>query len=160
MNKARVVSLVVEKLRAEIEVASQAAKEAHERHTHPESQARSQYDTFALEASYLAQGQSKRVEELKAALGRYLSLPLRPFREETPIALSALVSLEGEGGEARYVLLGPAAGGLKVAVDGKTVVLVTPRSPLGEALMSKTVGDSVEVQGERSTQTFEIVSVV
>jgi transcription elongation GreA/GreB family factor len=159
MNKARVVSLVVEKLRAEIEVALQAAKEAHERHTHPESQARSQYDTFALEASYLAHGQSKRVEELKAALGRYLSLPLRTFQEETPIGLSALVTLESEEGEKRHILLGPTAGGLKVVADGKTVVLVTPSSPLGEALLSKTVGDSVEVLGERSSQTFEIVTV-
>lgn len=159
INKSKVVSLIVEKLQSDLTVANQAVKAAHERATHEETQAKSQYDTFALEASYLAHGQSKRAEELSLALGKYQSLAVRDFNDRSEIALTALVQLENEDGEEKLVFLGPDSGGLKITCDGKRVVIVTPNAPLGEALLGKSVGDSVEVQGDRSSQSLDIVAV-
>lgn len=160
MNKAKVLELIIERLRTDLAVAAQAARETHVRATHTESQARSQYDTFALEASYLAQGQAKRVQELELALGRYQSLVSRDLNGASPIVLPALITLENEAGERRVVFLGPDAGGLSVSCDGTRVVIVTPGAPLGEALLGRTVGDSVEVQIDRAIHELEIVAVV
>lgn len=159
MQKTKVLSLIVEKLQADLTVANEAVRAAHEQATHAETQAKSQYDTFALEASYLAHGQSKRVEELSVALGRYQTLLLRDFSANSRIALTALVTLENENGDERIVFLGPDAGGQKVMCEGKRVVIVTPGAPLGEALLGKRVGDSIEVQGDRSVQQLDIVAV-
>lgn len=159
MEKAKVLALIVEKLRTDLDVANRAVIEARERATHEECQAKSQYDTFALEASYLAHGQAKRAAEVELALERYRNLTSRTFNASTPIALTALISLETEAGETKVVFLGPDAGGQKVLCDGIKVVIVTPNAPLGEALLGKRVGDDVEVQLDRTTQVLEIVEV-
>ena len=48
-----------------------AAKRAHDTATGTESVAENKYDTFGLEASYLAHGQSVRVAECQADLHAY-----------------------------------------------------------------------------------------
>jgi uncharacterized protein (DUF2345 family) len=52
-------------LRSQFERLAQAAREAHAAATDPGSKAESKYDTRSLEASYLATGQAKQVEELE-----------------------------------------------------------------------------------------------
>ncbi len=141
MDKKKLLRLITEKLAADLEVAVRAAQTAHETATHEENVAENKYDTLGLEAAYLAAGQSRRVEEIRQALGLYRNLVLRDFDEEQGIQLTALVTLLNADGSRRTVFLGPEAAGLKIDCEGREVLVITPRSPLGQSLVGRHPGD-------------------
>lgn len=159
MNKERILTLIVEQLTHDVEVLFTAAKTAHEAATHEENAPDNKYDTLSLEASYVAQGQANRAQEIKAALEVYKNLPLRHFDGDSPIRLGALVTLEAGVAGTRTVFIGPLEGGLKVEQAGIEVVVITPASPLGKGLIGKVVGDCAAVGVGDSVTEFEIVEV-
>jgi transcription elongation GreA/GreB family factor len=57
------------------------------------------------------------------------------------------------------VFLGPAAGGLKVEEGGEEIIVITPGSPLGRALLGKSAGDRVEMPAGSAEKAYEIVEV-
>lgn len=158
MTKEQIVQNIVAALSADLLVFSTAAKAAHEAATHEECLPDNKYDTTALEASYIAQGQANRAQEIRVALESYRSLALVDFDDETPIRLTALVTLEGDDGTVRRFFLGPRAGGLKIGGSGGEIVVITPGSPLGRALLGLRAGDEVRV-GDDGPATSSIVSV-
>ena len=85
MNKHAVHQLVLEKLSVDLDIAQRAAQTAYETATHEENIAENKYDTLGLEASYLAAGQAKRVEEIKQALALCQSMPLRAYDDQRGI---------------------------------------------------------------------------
>ncbi|MGH0035749.1 MAG: GreA/GreB family elongation factor [Myxococcota bacterium] len=124
--------------------------------THAEAKPEHAKDTRAVEASYLARGLALRVEELDRAAALLESFEPRDFGEDEPVAVGALVGLEGETGALRIAFLSPAAGGERVEVDGREIYAVTPGSPLGRALLGREVDDEVTVRraGGRTTRTI------
>ena len=96
MNKHAVLQLILEKLSVDLDIAQRAAQTAYETATHEENIAENKYDTLGLEASYLAAGQAKRVEEIKQSLAlcQNLQLQLRAYDEQRGIEVGALVGLE------------------------------------------------------------------
>jgi transcription elongation GreA/GreB family factor len=136
-----------------------AAKNSIAMATDKEHQARSKYETFSLESSYLARGQAKRVSALRDALERLQQLPLRPLDETTPIQLGAWVRLEADDGERRALFFGPGGGGESVTVDGEETVMVTAQSPIGQAVLGKIVGERFDLKLGIDTRTFTVVSV-
>jgi transcription elongation GreA/GreB family factor len=158
MTKEQVVQKIIAELSADLAVLSSASKAAHEAATHAECLPDNKYDTTALEASYIAQGQANRAQEIRIALECYRTLPLCDFAGETPIRLTALVTLEREG-DVRRMFLGPLAGGMKIAADEGEIVVITPGSPLGRRLLGLRSGDEVQVGSDAASQPFTIVSV-
>jgi transcription elongation GreA/GreB family factor len=156
MSKARLLQQIIDKLEADLALLSGAARAAHAAATDTECQPDNKYDTTALEASYVAQGQANRAAQIRTALATYRSMNLRSFNNETPIRLGALVTLENDAGEMTRVFLGPEAGGLKLATEAGEVVVVTPAAPLGRELLGKTVGDDLETAGGK---TYSVVAV-
>ncbi|MFB8830852.1 transcription elongation factor GreAB [Azotobacter sp. CWF10] len=140
MTKDHVLKLILARLEDDLALARQAAQAAHEAATHEESLAENKYDTRGLEAAYLAAGQSRRVEEIRQALSLYQNLQLRPFDAERGIQLTALVRLVDERGEEQTLFLGPDAAGLKVQAGDRQVMVITPRSPLGQRLLGRGEG--------------------
>ncbi|BCR03869.1 hypothetical protein DESUT3_09380 [Desulfuromonas versatilis] len=159
MNKARILQLIIETLAADLAVLFQAAKTAHEAATHEENIPDNKYATLSLEASYIAQAQANRAQEIKAALDAYRGLELKAFAEQAPIRLSALVTLEDADGGTRMVFIGPEAGGLKVKEGGREIVVITPQSPVGRELIGKRLGDEVEMRAGGSVKQYEIVAI-
>ncbi|HBT82565.1 MAG: transcription elongation factor GreAB [Desulfuromonadales bacterium GWD2_61_12] len=159
MNKEEILSRITAALDADLELLTRAARTAHAAATHVECIADNKYDTTGLEASYVAQGQANRAQDIRRALERYRTLTLRSFTATTPIRLTALVTLEDEDGNTRLVFLGPDAGGLKlVDVDGECIV-ITPESTLGRALLGKVCGDAFDTSSGMTPKTFTIVDV-
>ena len=76
MNKAEIHKAFIEKLAVQVAAITLASKHAMSDVTDPEHKARSKYETFSLEASYLARGQSLRVEELRDALSILRAMPV------------------------------------------------------------------------------------
>ncbi len=157
--KERLVQQIVELLEADHQLLLQAAKASHAAATHEENVPDSKYETLALEASYIAQGQANRAEEIARAVGAYRKLTLQSFKVDTPIRLSALVELEDEEGKSLRVFLGPAAGGLKLDGDGEQVLVITPESPLGRELLGLRCGEYFEFSGAGHLREYEVVRV-
>ena len=158
MNKELLRTQIVAKLRADHQLLLQAAKSSHDAATHEDNVPDSKYETLALEASYIAQGQANRAEQIRRTIDIYRQMGLQTFSEQTPIRLSALVLLEDEAGRQRQVFLGPAAGGLKLEHQGQEIMLITPESPLGRQLLGAQAGDSFELEGAAARE-YEIISV-
>ena len=156
MNKHAVHQLVLEKLTLDLDIAQRAAQTAYETATHEENIAENKYDTLGLEASYLAAGQAKRVDEIKQALLLCQNMPLRAYDDQRGIEIGALLGLEDENGRQQWLFLAPDAAGLKVDVVGQPVTVITPRSPLGKSLVGKFEGDEVEILVAGARQHFTV----
>ena len=156
MNKHAMHPLVLEKLTLDLDIAQRAAQTAYETATHEENIAENKYDTLGLEASYLAAGQAKRVEEIKQALALCQTMALRAYDDQRGIEIGALLGLEDENGRQQWLFLAPDAAGLKVDVVGQPVTVITPRSPLGKSLLGKFEGDEVQILVAGARQHFTV----
>jgi len=162
MDKRELFRAFEVQLSATVNATRLAAAAALDAATNPESKAENQYDTRGLEAGYLAEAQSRRAAELETLLGMFrtliLAAELRAFDATAAIATTALVTVESEGQMFRYVLL-PSGGGLSAIVGGLTVQVVTPQSPLGQAIAGKRAGDDVEIRVQGRAREYSIVAV-
>ena len=161
MDKSLLLQLIREQLTHDLAVQFNAAKTAHEASTHEENIPDNKYETLALEASYVAQGQANRAQEIKRALDTYKQLTLHRFEDGSPIRLTALVTLAGDDAATRTVFIGPLEGGMKVVdhLTGTEIVVITPASPLGRDLIGKSVGDQVRIGVGPGCKEFAIVGV-
>jgi transcription elongation GreA/GreB family factor len=159
MNKHAVHQLVLDKLAVDLDVAQRAAQTAYETATHEENIAENKYDTLGLEASYLAAGQARRVEEIKQALTLCQNMQLRAYDDQRGIEVGALLGLVDENDRQQWLFLAPDGAGLKVDVVGQPVTVITPRSPLGKSLLGKFEGDEVEILVGGARQQFAVTEV-
>ena len=159
MNKPLLLKLIISQLTHDLAVLSKAAKTAHEASTHEENIPDNKYETLALEASYVAQGQANRAQEIKQALDAYKQLSLRHFDLDSAIRLTALVTIESVDGSSRTVFIGPMEGGLKITADRIDILVITPLSPLGRDLIGKSVGDLINTGAGAGRKEFEITEV-
>lgn len=150
MTKRQIVATIITRLEADLALFTAAARHAHAAATHEECQPDNKYDTTALEASYIAQGQANRAQEIRRSLESYRALELPEFDDDAPVRLGALVTLEDEAGGERRLFIGPRAGGMKLADPAGEIVVITPVSPLGKRLLGCVEGD--EVQGVDSNR--------
>ena len=160
MDKNTLHPLIVERLQGDLELARRAALSAYEAATDEENIAENKYDTLGLEASYLAAGQARRVEEIRGTLAAWQQLTLCPFDPRQGIQLGALVWLADARDREQCLLLGPDGAGLKVRWQGQEVLVVSPRAPLGQRLLGCGEGDEVEIQVAGSLQRFEILRIL
>lgn len=137
MNKAALLTALIEALREEVDAHARASRAAHEAATDPQSKAENKYDTRGLESSYLARGQALRVAETEAALAALQGLALPP---PGLVQVGSLILLAAASGERAY-FLAPAAGGREIAFEGTRVWVLTPGSPLGAALLGRREGE-------------------
>lgn len=162
MDKHNVHNAITESLLSRYETAKWAAKQAHEAATNKESVAENKYDTFGLEASYLAHGQSQRVLECeKDWLVFDKKLPVL-FAEEDVVGLWCLVALSELNSInpiTKYFFISPCAGGLCIDIEGKPVYLVTTATPVGKVLFGKMLGDEVELAQNGKQTAYEITTI-
>jgi transcription elongation GreA/GreB family factor len=119
--------------------------------THEEAKPENDKDTRALELSYLARGEAMRIEELRTGLAETQALACDPVAAGQPVRLGALVVTDEDGVESRF-WIAPHGGGTRLG----DVQVVTPKSPLGQALLGKVAGEDCEalVAGRRRSLTI------
>jgi transcription elongation GreA/GreB family factor len=152
-DKASLKEQLLAALRADLAVLEKAQAAAREGATHEEAKPENDKDTRALEASYLARGQALRVRELQDGIRDVEATATRDFAD-APAALGALVEVEQDG-EARAFLLAACGGGLVLG----GVNVVTPKSPLGRALLGARDGDEREVTLAGKARSISILAV-
>ena len=158
MNKRDLLDRILAQLSTELDAITSAALATHAEATNEENKAEDKYDTRGLEASYLAHGQSKAAEEAALAVTQFQGLAARDFLPGEPISIGALVVLEGKAPHCYFI--GPRAGGTEIVVAGRTVMVITPQSPLGRQLMGRQQGDTLELNlgGQRAESRIASVA--
>ncbi|PWB35953.1 transcription elongation factor GreAB [Pseudomonas sp. SDI] len=159
MTKPELLQRIIERLGVDFDMIQRAAQTAYEAATAEENIAENKYDTLGLEASYLATGQARRMEEIRLAKLAYQQLSLRDYDPQRGVQVSNLVLLEDLEGAVQRLFLGPEAAGLKIAEGAELITVITPRSPLGQSLLGKVEGDEIELLLESGRRTYEVIKV-
>lgn len=158
MNKQKLIEHMISQLQEDLTAAIAAAKATYEAATHEESKPENEYDTRGLEASYLAGAQAKRVGEIEELLSICRHLEIKGFSKSDTVSATALLEVQ-LGSKKIFLFLLPKGGGHTMQFEGKSVQVITPTSPLGEALLGLKVGDFATVEMGPQTREYEIISI-
>lgn len=149
MDKHTLVADIILALNTALEHALSAADEAHKGATHEQSKAETQYDTLGLEHAYLAEGQARRIQELKDSITQLHHFKPQAFDEDAAVYLGALVNLEVQTGEAKqnslWVFLAPTAGGMNLDWQDRNVQIISPNSPITQAMLGRYLEDEFQL---------------
>jgi transcription elongation GreA/GreB family factor len=158
-DKRMVRDAFVALLEREIAIVRAAAEDAAAGATHEENKPEHDKDMRSTEASYLARGQAERVQELSREVSLLHSMQLRDYAEDDVVAIAAIVRVEIDAESRAVFFIVPVAGGMTATVDGVAIQAITPRSPVGSALIGKSVGDMAEVRTQQGVREYEIQSI-
>jgi transcription elongation GreA/GreB family factor len=147
---------LLKKAREELVDLTRAALEQKNFATDQEFKAESKYDTRALEASYLASAEAKRVEELKLEIQILEEVDLSASARTGEISIGALVELSYSERKMLYFLI-PTAGGTLLKVNDEAVVVVSVFSPIGDAMLGLKSGETFEVETPKETRSYKII---
>jgi hypothetical protein len=107
------------------------------------SNADKQRDTTGFESAFLARGYAMHCLDLAHRLEELKAMDIEDFTGQE-IDVGALAEVEMDGAIDCYLLLN-CGGGTEVCVEGKTVTVITPESPLGSALMGNIEAGMIEL---------------
>ena len=93
-----------------------------------------------MEQSYLARGLAQQVEKLAEQVEELRAFVPADFSGRA-IGVGALIETELDGFKDWFFLL-ECGGGTEVEVEGRTVTVITPESPVGDALCGKAEGEA------------------
>ena len=144
LNKLELLQQLIGNLAARIEGFERSARAAHAEATHEQNKAENKYDTRALEASYLAEGQTRQAAEVMQSIELLNTFSPRAFGPKDAVALGALVCLEGADGCDWYFLT-PCAGGTELVQEYTVVLVLSPHSPLGQQLIGCRLGEKLRL---------------
>ena len=154
IRRAHLRDALLARARTALDTARAAHAAAVEGATHSEARAENDKDTRGLEQSYLARGLASRVAELDGAVDAIAQLPDAAASARSMMG-SVITTEDGDGKVLRY-FVAPWGGGEVLPGD---VVVVTPSSPIGRALLGREAGDDVEVQRPGGARTLTIAAI-
>jgi transcription elongation GreA/GreB family factor len=158
IDKTQLLNNMIQILEKDHAALVEAAKTSHEAATNEESQPENEYDTRALEASYIAGAQSKRAFEIEEALSYCKSLQIRNFNSTDPIQVSAVVELQSED-KSQIVFLMPKGAGISLNYQSLKIKVITGQSPLGQVLVGQKKGQVITVDTLKDSIDYEILDV-
>lgn len=167
MNKKELLEQLINHLQQDIDATLNAVNEAHALASHEQSKPENQYDTLALEAAYLAHGQSERIAELQRQVMLLNHFEFLDYNVDSRISVGALVcvqELDVDGVEAEWFWLLPVSGGVLLTVGEIDVRTITAKAPLADKLLGNYVGDEVALNlslntGDKKKQ-LEIIELL
>lgn len=162
IDKTQILKKFVEKTKSDLASLEHALDFITKGVTHAESKQESKYDTRGLEASYLAGGQQRRVEQTKQALN-YLTHFQQTWASQNHLYESvlpgALVIFKRDE-ILSYYLYCEIGGGINIKYENKDIKILGPESPLGRGSFQLEAGDQFEVELVSGTRTFEIFEII
>jgi transcription elongation GreA/GreB family factor len=160
VNKKELLIQLQQCLQKEVNSTLGAVNEAHSLATHEQSKPENQYDTLALEAAYLAHGQSERIIDLQRQMIVLNHFELTAFTEETRIGLGALVCIKEQHKPIQWLWLVPVAGGQVLTCCETEVRTITEKAPLAARLIGRYLGDEIEIVLGRKKKQFEVIELL
>jgi hypothetical protein len=141
--KQAILDAVIKQLEIELARQAQANAQSNAATSFSAANADKQRDTTGVEAAFLAHGYAKHCLELASRLDELKGMSAEDFTGQE-IDIGALVEVEMDGAIDCYILLN-GGGGTEVNLDGKTVTVITPESPLGKMLMGNIEAGLIEL---------------
>lgn len=141
-TKQRIVALILEKLREEFDARLAASRQTRAEGNDEESKAEGKYDTRSIEENYLADGLAQQAQAAALAAAEFEKVPLEDLPPGSLADVGALVEIEFPDG-VEWFFIGPAGGGTEITLDGRTITVVTPESPLGAKILDRRAGDDI-----------------
>jgi len=160
--KKSLIKSIIEHLTKELEQLLTAANNAHLAATNEQSIAETQYDTLAIEAGYLAEGQSRRVQALTLEITELEALIIKTAKVTVNpeiTSIGSLIEFSPDNKSTQYYFLVPAAAGFRGEINNITFTVITPLSPMGKALFSKGIGDEISITLGNVQLDGEIISI-
>lgn len=150
--KQKILNRLIQDLEDELSVIKDAAKHSKELVGEADLRQESKYDTRAIEASYLASAQLKRVEELELDIQMLKEVEIH---DAHTVEMGSLVTIL-HNGQARLHFLSPVSGGNILEIEGQPVLIISVFSPIGAEAIGLSVGDSFEVETPKGNRLYEI----
>ncbi|MDZ8120191.1 hypothetical protein P9H32_16285 [Pontiella sp. NLcol2] len=141
--KETVIAAVIQSLEKELERQARANAQSNAASAFSAAHAEKQRDTTGFEAAHLARGYAGQALELQHRMDELKAMPVEDFTGQE-IDVGAMVEVDFDGESDTYLLLN-CGGGTEVKVDGCTVTVITPESPLGSRLMNNFEAGFVEL---------------
>lgn len=157
--KQKIVAAFIQQLESDLMAMKESARAAHDAATNEESKPENEYDTRALEASYLAGAQAKRAGEIDEVLSLFRTLNFKDFAPGDLVASTALVDVRIDGKASRLLIM-PKGGAVRLNFEGQTIQIVTPASSLGESLIGTRKGDILEFEVGEKVRECEVLAVL
>lgn len=141
--KKRVIDELVAQLEKEKLVYERISAQARLDAIDGEMKQEGKYDTRAIEASYLAGAQQRRLEEIILEIQNLKLLEISAAMSS--VAVGALVKVEGADSAQKWYFISPSSGGAELSV-GAEVKVVSVKSPIGQALVGLVPGEEPQRQ--------------
>lgn len=155
--KKEILDELIHKMKSELSTLESASKSSRDFATDQEFKAESKYDTRALEASYLASAEAKRVEDLKLEIQMLEEVDLDLASKSKEVCIGSLVQLKYLEHEKSYFLI-PTSGGTLLSINKTPVLVVSVFSPLGSGLLGLKVGEEFEVETPKENRIYQVIS--
>jgi transcription elongation GreA/GreB family factor len=155
LDKKLIVSQLIQQLEIDLEALEIAAHSTKEYVTDGDVKSEGKYDTRAIEASYLAGAQEKRVEEIKLDIQMLKDLELHPT---TAAQLGSLVKIKFNNEERMY-FISSTGGGSLVNINGTAILVISVFSPIGSEVLNLSQSDSFEVETPAGIRHYQITAV-
>lgn len=155
LNKQLILDTLIQNLKKELSEVESAANSARDLATADDLKSEGKYDTRAIEASYLAGAQAKRVEEIKLDIQM---LEETELQNSSKLQMGSLALIE-HNGQKRFYFLTSTSGGTMLTIDGQPVLVISVFSPLGSEALGLVKGESFEVETPKETRHYTILEV-
>lgn len=155
MKKEKLRSALIDQITKERDHQKLIVDDAKALQTHSDLKSEGKYDTRAIEASYLADGQRKRLEELELDLQMLEDMPVEP---STNIQIGALALLSHQGID-RWYYFAPNCGGTILELNGKAVLVISVFSPLGNEAIGFAVGEEFVVETPKEERVYRVMEI-
>ena len=157
-TKKDLLKKLILELENDLERAQLVAKDSRDAAINEESKPENEYDTRAIEASYLAGAQAHRARELEAQIQILRLTEPRLFTNNSTIDATALVRVLHDKDESWFFML-PQGGGKVLKWGSKAISILTPQSPLAQEILGLRVGDTAFLQKKDRVVEVEILSI-
>ena len=141
MDKQHVIQAIIDDLIKDYEDFKRASIETRGGGADAESKSDGKYDTRSTEANYLADGQARQAEAAANAAAAFKEM--LGAKPSEIAGVGALVEIAFSPDDTEWFFIGPAGGGVEVEVDGQTVTVITPESPMGRKLARLKKGEEI-----------------
>ncbi len=155
MEKEILRSALIKQVTIERDLQKKIVDDTKAMQIHSDLKSEGKYDTRAIEASYLADGQRKRLEELELDLQMLEDVPLESSES---IQIGALACLSHKDVD-RWYYFTPNCGGTMLDLSGKPVLVISVFSPLGNEAVGLTAGEEFVVETPREERAYRIKSI-
>lgn len=154
--KNKIKDELILKLESELKEIENAANSSRAYANQDDLKSESKYDTRAIEATYMAQAQEVRVEELKQDLQMIKDLEIE--QKSKHVELGSLALLEQNGRDVWY-FISSALGGTILNIDDYIILVISVFSPVGSEALNLEEGDSFEVETPKENRQYQIKKI-